>query len=159
MVGCAEHGDRGQDGASTRDEDEAEGQADDEPVPARRLAGGDTAEGTLEQLTELWDEERGAQHHEHRDPDPAQQPCRQAEEAEHLGPDQHQQGEARDEAGHDGEGATQTRIPPPRGKRGLVVVFGVVDRAGRTREQDDRQHRQDARRDPSDDAGQEGNKD
>ena len=146
-AGRAGHDDRRQHGSRARHEHGAEGQPDAVPAPGVLHLGatGEPLERLLEHPLESRHEQADADQHEHRDPRPAQHVLRQAERAQQERAQQRDQREAGDEPGDD-------EVRPPARRRGRPVgrLGGETGRLCAARQEDDRQHRQDARRDPRD---------
>ena len=131
------HRDGGEHRSGAGHEDEPEAHPEDEAAALGRVAGGpETREGTLNDLTNPWDEEPDRQQAEHGDAEPEQQVLGEVEEAEDRRGEEHRQAEADDQAGDDHVGA-------------------CLARARRAASHHDRDDRDDAGGEPRDQAAQE----
>ena len=199
-VAGADHGDGGEHRAGTRDEDQAEAEAEDEPAGSGLLAPvRQPGERPLQHAPDGGTTRPRPTQTEHDQADPSQQVLGQAEGAQQPRPDQGEDREAEHQAGHHGQRAAAAPgrggLPRPDRRRPATAASGrgrarrrerrptasppappparlpvraatgrargrapdglLVQAAGRPGGEDDRQHREDARRDPGDQATQE----
>jgi hypothetical protein len=144
-VGCAGDRDRSEDRPGTGHVDQPQPQAQDKPAVALApLAQRQPGERAVQQFAEPAEDHPQAYQHQEDQAAIVQDVHRQPERADQERAEQGKEAEAQDQPGDDG-----VRAPVPPRLAGFGSGFQSL-LAGAAREEHDRQHRQDAGRDPGD---------